>query len=1108
MRTFKGTILLALVLSMFCSVLSPLSTLKVYATESTQSNEPYSYDESTGTLIVRDDVVVTKNGSGEYVSPFIGYKDTLSTVILEESVNEISYAFYGLEIDRLIIKNKNITIKTGLAGATVNCIEFTEDVSDMMTEHWDMFYDTGDAGTPPSGNGFNSFTMTKYMYQYGCGTLRPITTTNLGTDSSLLDDDSQLPKLGSSNDWDIWGLGTPYLIPNQSRDIASRLAFTFYFNNNHRYCVAEGWWDNVSIVDIPIVYGMKATLDKTEYEAGTVLSADDIRITVQGIVDSSNGNAGSYWNTNINDWVGKNDSSVPANVYNTQEVLSKYTCVDGKYYLNKGSYVYVDQYWLYTSEYGGDPYEVFLGKLVDGVLYYSYDGENWIATTLDESDASYNKSREYYSNDRGEYFDIYIPEDGMYSIGKNYYSEYVYLNGDDLYRMSYKNEDRLVDIGNVDYVQIGDKYYAKEDSFQFETNEYDDGGVPIVSTNFKYTDSYGYDVDCFIGKWVGDKIWYSWDGVNWHETSYTDEYSASGNPWGDAYEDDKGNCYEIVMLDESPYIKDGNNYFSAQYVEDGGQWYKRVKSKEVLDDFLQYVSSATMECDYYDESTGRYYDYYTCLRNGSISQDHTYKIESGTVYEYDWDNKSWSNTGFSTADEFVGSLNGWETVFDITGYVENDGSFYKNYYHLNNGVWQYVDAVTGVSSQIDLLYTSESNLPLSYDSLTDAKNLSASSLTASLSNTPQIMAVSSNPVVIVEGTNEIELEYYGLRTKVTVTGTPASSPTPSYSVRVVDKYYDSQGQLESQSVRSESVVASGTSYSYHALTTQGYAVTSASSYDGTVTQDIEIVFTYKKEASPTPSPSPTPTPDPVPEPEPEPSPEPVPDPTPEYKPKTYKVTFMVDGVKYYEVFVNKGDDTELPKDPTKDKYEFIGWDKDLTNVKKNITTEAEFKKIPEVPSSIEEDDVIDLGDNVVIERKSNVWVLWLIFFLLIVLSLMLFIILLLWKSKEIPFRYVLDKKKKEMIITGYTGNDTTVVIEETYVPFLRQYTVSEIAERAFYGLDDKGKPNFNSKIVKVVIPRTVRELGRESFKHCDSLKEIKILNPDCVIGEDAYRKFN
>ena len=116
-------------------------------------------------------------------------------------------------------------------------------------------------------------------------------------------------------------------------------------------------------------------------------------------------------------------------------------------------------------------------------------------------------------------------------------------------------------------------------------------------------------------------------------------------------------------------------------------------------------------------------------------------------------------------------------------------------------------------------------------------------------------------------------------------------------IKVVDRYDDTDH------IRSEETCALGDTYSFDALSIDGYKVTGDSVKTGILDSEDgkEFVFNYTKESTPatpdpdpTPTPTPTPSPDPTPTPDPTPSPGPTPspDPTPS-NPEVKKVTITV-----------------------------------------------------------------------------------------------------------------------------------------------------------------------------------------------------------------------
>ena len=64
--------------------------------------------------------------------------------------------------------------------------------------------------------------------------------------------------------------------------------------------------------------------------------------------------------------------------------------------------------------------------------------------------------------------------------------------------------------------------------------------------------------------------------------------------------------------------------------------------------------------------------------------------------------------------------------------------------------------------------------------------------------------------------------------------------------------------------------------------------------------------------------------------------------------KKYTVKFLVDGVVVKEDRLNKGESAIAPADPTKEGFEFKGWDKDFTNVTSDLEVNAKFEEIKKV----------------------------------------------------------------------------------------------------------------------------------------------------------------
>lgn len=75
---------------------------------------------------------------------------------------------------------------------------------------------------------------------------------------------------------------------------------------------------------------------------------------------------------------------------------------------------------------------------------------------------------------------------------------------------------------------------------------------------------------------------------------------------------------------------------------------------------------------------------------------------------------------------------------------------------------------------------------------------------------------------------------------------PAPEPT-KYNVKVIDTYYSASMALIKSEVRASDTVVENTPYKYEALSTEGFTVTSDTSYTGVVTKDLVLVFTYKED---------------------------------------------------------------------------------------------------------------------------------------------------------------------------------------------------------------------------------------------------------------------
>lgn len=67
-----------------------------------------------------------------------------------------------------------------------------------------------------------------------------------------------------------------------------------------------------------------------------------------------------------------------------------------------------------------------------------------------------------------------------------------------------------------------------------------------------------------------------------------------------------------------------------------------------------------------------------------------------------------------------------------------------------------------------------------------------------------------------------------------------------YDVTVIDKYFDADGNLEKTETRLTDSFVEGSTYNYKALNPFGYKVTGAMMYEGIVTKDLVLEFTYQK----------------------------------------------------------------------------------------------------------------------------------------------------------------------------------------------------------------------------------------------------------------------
>lgn len=573
------------------------------------------------------------------------------------------------------------------------------------------------------------------------------------------------------------------------------------------------------------------------------------------------------------------------------------------------------------------------------------------------------------------------------------------------------------------YEKIGDEYYLKDYFYKNVNGQY-----------YEYV--LGYDrLRCFLGKNNNGKIYYTYNGIDWIETTYTSYTEAINN---DTYANQEGTVYPIRIPYVSELTQKGSDYYRIYVYEENDKWFMN-ENGDILEDGVDFfIEDILLNIDLtsfvYDEETGRYYNnnYYEseCIyyNTNADRYSNTYicKEENGRLYTYEYSYTTskyeWCDSGYASYDEYM-KQNESTSLLDITNYYCYNNVYYPWYVCYEDGVWMYKD-VYGADCPIYVMNTNEKCFSLDYDSLTSA-----------------------SPLVIQEGDNLLEFDYYGMKASVVIKGIKTTT-----------------------------------------------------------------------EPEPEPEPTPEPKPEPKPDPKPDPEPEPEPEPKPVEKKKTFTVTFKVENSVWRKVSVLEGEKVKRPVDPYISGYEFIDWDVDLETIKTDTTTYAIMNKleadpepeptpkpIPEPEEIIEEplleDDEIIIVQKVPEKRKINIFPYLLIILLFV---LLLPLILLLLTRSVIPFTYILDRENKEMIITGYKGSDREVFIKEHYRPFIFKYEVTEIAANAFNGIDNNGNANFNQHIVSVTVPATILKIGSKAFANCIHLKEIRGLNRDCYVAQDAF----
>ena len=83
---------------------------------------------------------------------------------------------------------------------------------------------------------------------------------------------------------------------------------------------------------------------------------------------------------------------------------------------------------------------------------------------------------------------------------------------------------------------------------------------------------------------------------------------------------------------------------------------------------------------------------------------------------------------------------------------------------------------------------------------------------------------------------------------------------------------------------------------------------------------------------------------------------------------------------------------------------------------------------------------------------------------------------------------------EEMIITGYNGSETEVIIGGTYEVNGTEYQVTEIADEAFSG----------SEVTSVELADSIVTIGNSAFEGCESLKKLVIPSSVESVGESAF----
>ena len=418
MKFFKKSLLLLLTFSIFCSTLSPLGSMKVYAEEGTTTNEDWSYNEVKQTLTIYKDILCEADYD---TAPWDSENYNIQHVIIEDTVNKLEYAFYGDDLYSITIKNKNIDMKKAFCNARCNMIIFPEDVTSNIKYGW-----TDDIAnvTVSSEKEFAGYLPS---YENANNNLRPYIVTNLGTDFTENGEDGGLYRNYNSNadNWYIWDDNNNenfVIIPNQTRETAIALSHALYSTND---CEEDYLYSK------NIVYKMESNQKApTELEVGTKITFNDYNFTVYNVGDYSNydpNKAASYWNESIQDWVPLWDNTKTKNVRNLEDYLLASNPDLEKYETENGTrYVILSDYFIPQGNYFLDSYEdeYFLGKTVlndDGTnsYYYTYNNVDWIEisnfTSWDDLEEN-----TIYANDAGEIYPIYCIDE--YELVENKYN--------------------------------------------------------------------------------------------------------------------------------------------------------------------------------------------------------------------------------------------------------------------------------------------------------------------------------------------------------------------------------------------------------------------------------------------------------------------------------------------------------------------------------------------------------------------------------------------------------------------------------------------------------------------------------------------------------------